>query len=195
MIKKLILSILILIFINLGNFLDITNTISKSDIIVVLGGGKDARIKKGLILYKQNYSKSNKIIFTGSNKYDMVLPIFYRYDYLVKNGVKSSNIIHIDETVISNTMDELIAVKKYLLQNNMKSVLFVSHPTHSRRIKILANLIADYDINNIKISFASADHTYVWDKQKYFFNLISIKLVFLEILKIPYNLIKYYIFL
>ena len=192
--KYLIILSCLLVFFNLGKFLDITtNPPKEADIIVVLGGGQDTRIRKGLKLYKKGFSKSHKIIFTGSNKYDMVLPVFYRFEYLMKNGVKKSDIIHIAK--VSNTVEELNKVKKYLLKNQMKSVLFVSHPTHSRRIRILANTIADYDDANITMSFAAADHTKVWDKNLFFLNLASIKLVLLETIKIPYNLIKYTLFL
>lgn len=193
--KYFLYLIFLFIFLNIGNYLDLTNSTKQSDIIVVLGGGKDARIKKGLELYNKDYSLSNKILFTGSDLYDEVLPLFYRSAYLIKNGVKETNIIHIDQTIISNTMEELFEVKKYLIKNNMKSVLFVSHPTHSRRINILANTIANYDSHNIKISFAAADHTGVWNKDFYFLKYDSIKLVFSETIKIFYNLIKYTILL
>jgi uncharacterized SAM-binding protein YcdF (DUF218 family) len=192
--KKYVLLIAIFIlFLNLGNILDLTSTPKKSDIIVVLGGGKDSRIKKGLELYKMNSSISKKIIFTGKNLCDSVLPRFNFSDYLIDNNVMEDNIINIAN--ITNTAEELKKVKKYLLEKNFKSVLFVTHPTHTLRIKILANLLEDYDKENIKISFASADHTKVWSSQYYFLELESIKLVFLEYLKIIYNLIKYSIFL
>ena len=194
--KKIVfLIICFIIFLNLGNFLDLTNSPKESDIIVVLGGGKDTRIIKGLELYKKNYSSSKKIIFTGTNLHHDSSIIFYRYEYLVKNGVKENDIIHIDQTQVSNTMDEIIGVKNYLIKNNMKSVLFVTHPTHTLRIKILANILEDYDKEHIKISFASADHTKVWSRKYYFLEWESIKLVFLEYLKIVYNLVKYSVFL
>jgi len=180
---------------NLGNWLDLTGDPKKSDLIVVLGGGKEARIKKGLELYLLGYSNSKKILFTGSDLYDEVLPLFYRKQYLVSHGVKESNIIQIDEKHISNTMEELFAVKAYMQEHHMHHVLFVSHPTHTRRIEILANMIAHYNTSNIQISFAAADHTNVWNKNLYFFNLVSIKLVFSEVLKIFYNLVKYTVLL
>jgi len=179
------------LLLNLGNWLDLTGNPKKSDLIVVLGGGKDARIKKGLKLYQLGYSKSKKILFTGSDLCDVVLPIIYRKQYLVSHGVKESNIIQIDETQITNTMEELFAVKTYMQKHHMHHVLFVSHPTHTRRIKTLANMLAHYDTSNIQVSFAAADHTKVWHKNLYFLNLASIKLVFLEVLKIFYNLVKY----
>jgi uncharacterized SAM-binding protein YcdF (DUF218 family) len=191
--KKIFFILTILLFINFGNFLDLTTEPKQSDIIVVLGGGKDSRIKKGLELYKENLSISNQILFTGKNLCDSVLPRFYFSEFLENNGLNRNNIINIKN--ISNTAEELIEVKKYLKQNNFKSVLFVTHPTHTLRIKLLANYLEDYEKEDIKINFASADHTKVWSSQYYFLELESIKLVFSEYLKIVYNLIKYTIFL
>jgi uncharacterized SAM-binding protein YcdF (DUF218 family) len=113
----------------------------------------------------------------------------------VNHGIKNNNIIHIDETKISNTMEELFEIKKHIINNKLNSVLFVSHPTHSRRIEILANTFANYKESNIDISFASADYTKSWDKNFYFLHYESTKLVFLEAIKIIYNYIKYSIIL
>jgi uncharacterized SAM-binding protein YcdF (DUF218 family) len=191
--KKVFSIIIIIIIINLGNLLDLTDIPKKSDVIVILGGGKDTRIKKGLELYRMNFSISNKIIFTGKDLCDSVLPRFYFSDYLKNNNIIDNNIINISD--VSNTMEELEKLKKYLLVNDLKSVLFISHPTHTLRIKILANLLENYDKENIVINFASADHTHVWSRQFYFLEWESVKLVILEYLKIIYNLIKYSIFL
>ena len=65
--KKIFFILVILLFINLGNFLDLTTEPKKSDIIIVLGGGKDTRIKKGLELYKENFSNSNQIVIPHKN--------------------------------------------------------------------------------------------------------------------------------
>lgn len=191
--KKVFFILAILLFINLGNILDFTKKPIQSDVIVVLGGGKDSRIRKGLELYKEKNSISNQIIFTGSDIYDSIIPKMYFTKFLLDNGVDKNSIINIRN--ITNTVEELIEVKKYLKQNNFKSVLFVTHPTHTLRIKLLANLLEDYEKENIKINFVSADHTKVWSSPYYFLELESIKLVFSEYLKIVYNLIKYTIFL
>jgi uncharacterized SAM-binding protein YcdF (DUF218 family) len=188
--KEILLIVSFILFLNLGNILDLTNTPKKSDIIVVLGGGKDARIKKGLDLYERNFSCTNKIIFTGNglNYENKKFKI-----YLKNLNINETNIISISN--VTNTVEELEKIKKYLLEKKFTSVLFVTHPTHTLRIKILADLLENYQKDNIKISFASADHTKVWSSQYYFLEIESIKLVFLEYLKIIYNLIKYSIFL
>jgi len=190
--KKIYFVVGLIIFLNLGNFLDLTNTPKKSDVIVILGGEKSYRIKKGLELYRIDFSISKKVIFTGL-WYDMISNRFYFQKSLKENNLDKNNIINLKN--VSNTFEELLEIKSYLLKNNLHSVLFVTHPTHTLRIKILANLLEDYDKENIKINFASADHTKVWSSQFYFLEWESIKLVFLEYLKIVYNLVKYSIFL
>lgn len=191
--KKIFFILVILLFINLGNFLDLTTEPKKSDIIIVLGGGKDTRIKKGLELYKENFSNSNQIVIPHKNFTNAVLSKGYLENFIKKYEINESMIIYLER--LPNTVEELIEIKKYLKQNDFKSVLFVTHPTHTLRIKLLANLLEDYEKEDIKINFASADHTKVWSSQYYFLELESIKLVFSEYIKIVYNLIKYTIFL
>lgn len=191
--KKIFFILVILLFINLGNFLDLTTEPKKSDIIIVLGGGKDTRIKKGLELYKENFSNSNQIVIPHKNFTNAVLSKGYLENFIKKYEINESMIMYLER--LPNTVEELIEIKKYLKQNDFKSVLFVTHPTHTLRIKLLANLLEDYEKEDIKINFASADHTKVWSSQYYFLELESIKLVFSEYIKIVYNLIKYTIFL
>lgn len=180
-----VLIILSLIF-NLGNILDLTDKlIVKSDIIVVLGGGEDKRIKKGLELFKNDYSISHKLVFTGNNKYY----IKNTKNYFQENGILEKDIFVIDN--VQNTMEEIKALKIFFKNNNFKSILFVTHPTHTLRIKLLANYFSNYEKENIIISFASADHTNVWNKNLYFLELESIKLVILEFSKIIFNFTKY----
>lgn len=164
--KKIFFILVILLFINLGNFLDLTTEPKKSDIIIVLGGGKDTRIKKGLELYKENFSNSNQIVIPHKNFTNAVLSKGYLENFIKKYEINESMIIYLER--LPNTVEELIEIKKYLKQNDFKSVLFVTHPTHTLRIKLLANLLEDYEKEDIKINFASADHTKVWSSQYYF---------------------------
>ena len=181
------------VFLNLGRVIDLTEKPKPTDIIVVLGGYKDTRIKEGLNLYIHNFSNTEKIIFPSKKYTKDVLKKDFLSNFIKENKINESNIVNLEN--VSNTMDELIAIKKYLNDNNLNEITIVTHPTHTLRIKLLANIIANYDKDNIKINFVKADHTKVWNKKSYFLEWESIKLVFLELLKIPYNLIKYTIFL
>jgi uncharacterized SAM-binding protein YcdF (DUF218 family) len=191
--KIFFLLVLVFIIVNLGNLIDLTAKPKISNILVVLGGKKDTRIKKGLDLYIQNFSSSSRIILPNKGYTKAVLIKNFLSDFIKRNKINESNMINLEGA--SNTMEELLKVKKYLKENRLNTVTFISHPTHSLRIKLLANIIADYEKDNIQINFVSADDTKVWNKQYYFLEWQSIKLVFLELIKIPYNLIKYTIFL
>lgn len=191
--KKIYFIVIFILFINLGNILDITEEPMPSDIIVALGGGKDSRIKEGLELYIHNFSHTNKLVLPNKNYTNSVLIKGFLSTFISKNKIDKSNIINLEN--VKNTMEELIKIKKYLRNNNLKKVIFVSHPSHSLRIKLLANIIADYNKDNIQINLISADETKVWNRQYYFLEIESIKKVFWELLKIPYNLFKYTVFL
>jgi uncharacterized SAM-binding protein YcdF (DUF218 family) len=188
--KNILLIVSFIIFLNLGNILDSTEESTPADVIVVLGGGADSRIKKGIELYLKGNSISKRIIYTGGNFYSNSEITLDKYKLLLLNNIRKENIVNIKG--VKNTMDELIEVKKYVIKNNMKSILLVTHPSHTLRVKLLANIIADYNEDHIKIIYISADHTKAWNKYLYFFNIKSTILVFGEYIKIIYNLIKYF---
>lgn len=193
--KGIYFFLLIIIILKLGDYLDITDNPKKVDVVVVLGGGKDIRTRKGEELYNKGFSISHKIILTGANLHHDKSQKFYKIKYLLNNGINKNNIIHINENYVTNTMEELFEIKKYLKSQNYNSVLIVTHPSHSKRTKLLANLIAKYNESSIDLFFVSADETGLWDKDFYFLNKESIFLVISELLKIPYNLIKYFNYL
>jgi hypothetical protein len=179
----------IIIFINLGRFVDITQKPVTADIIVSLGGGDSSgsRLKRTLKLYKDGFSRSGKIIFTGGIKkyYYSIWGIF-----LENNGILKENIIYIDQSIAYNTMEEVLFIKKYMLKHYMKSVIFVSHPQHSRRITILANNVARYKEAGLNLIVVSVEPRQ-WNRDEYYKNIISIRNTISEIVKLFYNFIKY----
>ena len=189
----LLISILgIYLFLNLGNFIDVTREPKKADIIVALGGGESGeRLKKAISLYKKGLSKSKIFIYTGTDNTNNNFQEFNsRKQYILNQNIQNENIFHVDKKMITNTMEELLFIKKYMLYNNYKSVLFVSHPQHSRRISVLANFIANYKENDLQFSIVSCDLEW-WDKSNYYKNKTSLVTTFRETMKLIYNLLKY----
>lgn len=183
-------TISVYLFLNLGNFMDVTKMPQKADIIVSLGGDQRGyRIKKALSLYKKGISNSKILIYTGPNDtHSSFNKSRSKKQYLLNQNLKNKNIFHIRE--VANTMEEIFFIKKYMLYNNYKSVLFVSHPHHSRRIEILANVIAGYKDNNLNLSVASCNPVW-WEKDKYYTNIIPLAATIKETVKLIYNLVKY----
>ena len=181
----------IIVLMNLGRFLDITVAPQKADIIVFLGGGYIERLEKSLELYKLGYSKTDKIILTGSligklSKQDV--NGFYKVKYLNKHGVSEKNIIYAENT--GNTMKEVVFVKNYMLKNRYKNVTFVSDPPHSRRILFLANFINNYDDSNLSCIVVGSDVEW-WDRTYYYEDEEANRFVKSEMSKLVHNFIMY----
>ena len=73
--------------------------------------------------------------------------------------------------------------------NNYKSITIVSDPYHTRRIEILANLF-DFKKSGIELNIIGTDLNW-WNKSNYYKEKKAIKAAFTELIKIPYNFIKY----
>jgi uncharacterized SAM-binding protein YcdF (DUF218 family) len=175
--------LLVLFFLNLGNFLDISEESKKTELIVCLGGGeKDIRIKKAISIYKDG----GLLLITGGTsltKKDSMKDD--RISYLVKYP----NIKYEYNPFLDNTADELFYIKKFILEHNMKKVSIVSDPYHSRRIEILANLF-DFKKVGIELNIVGSELKW-WNKSTYYKEEKAREAAFSELIKIPYNFIKY----
>lgn len=182
----------VIIFFNLGRFVDITQPPVKSDIIVSLGGDESGcRIAKALSLYKEGFSTSGKFIYTDVDYINSSFsPINSRIDYLETNGIPRQKIIHIDETMIYNTMEEVFFIKQYMQKHHYKTVTFVSHPQHSRRIDFMARHIADYGKAGLELRIVSCN-PYWWDREHYYNTEVGYKVAIYETIKLFYNAFKY----
>lgn len=188
LILSIFLILSLVIFLNFGKFIDVTQKPQKADIIVALGGDESGcRLKTALSLYQDGISKSGKFIYTGENSFS---PAMSRKEYLISNGIKPKDIVHVDETIIFNTMEEVFFIKMYMLKHHLKSVVFVSHPQHSRRISALADNVADYKGSGLEFMVASC-HPVWWDRDHYYRNGVALIVTTYEAGKLLYNLIKY----
>ena len=173
------------LFVNLGLFFDVTKKPKKTDVIVCLGGGGIERVTKSLELYLKGYSKSGKIILTGSTS---LYKKENKITFLVRHGIPREKIIFLKKTY--NTMNEVLALKNFLLKNNMKSAMFISDPPHSRRIMLLVNTIAKYKRSGLSCIIVSSGVQW-WDKEHYYNSNKAIRFVTLELFKLPYNYLAY----
>ncbi len=181
-----------IVFINLGRFFDITDQPRKVDIIVYLGGGSIERIEKTLELYQKGYSKTNKIIYTGHHLYHTALKNYKLHDkkeFFISHGVLATNLIHGKKNT-GNTVREVMFVKKYMLSHHLHSVIFVTDPPHSRRVKMLAEDIANYKDAKLKFFVVGTDVAW-WKKSTYFLERNALVFVASEMIKLPYNYFTY----
>jgi len=160
----------------------------KPDLIIVLAGGEgEYRLKKALDYYKKNIPKSNILIYTGGDfTFLKTSPSYSRRFYFENNGIKASNIIHIEH--VKNTMDEMKFLKKFMIVNSFKKATIISDSYHSYRISFYTKYLLDYKKYNLSINIENSEYS---DKH-YFRNILY---NFFEIIKLYYNIIKYSIVL
>jgi uncharacterized SAM-binding protein YcdF (DUF218 family) len=192
--KYIILSFLLLfiiLFLNAGKFYDVSTNPTKSDILVSLGGDNGNRIKKTLELYENNLSISNKIIITGVDNFDSKMKLYeldWRASYLMKNGIKENDIILNSQA--QNTFEEMKFIKQYLIAHNMKKVLLITDPPHSRRILFFANTVLKYSDAHIELQIVGSENDW-WNAKTYYTNPEAIIFVINESIKYSYYYIQY----
>lgn len=193
LIMLIFMSLLIAVFFLLGRFVDVTEPPKPADIIVSLGGDESGcRLKKALQFYREGNSLSGKFLYTHVDTLSnhAMSASGSRRHYLEENGVIPADIVHIDENVVYNTMEEVFFIKKYLLAHHYRSVLFVSHPQHSRRIEWMARYLADYEGSGLTYQVAGCEPDW-WHRNTYFQNKTGIAVAVQELVKIVYNFFKY----
>ncbi len=184
----LLCSFLIYGIFSLGDFMDVGQAPKKSDIIVSLGGDDGKRLRKAVELYTQGYSSSALFIHTGQNRYTDERDK-RKEALLLAENIQKSRLIHIKIGTARNTVTELLLIRDFMLKHRFKSVLFVSTPMHTRRIRILADQIAKYKENGLEYTLTPS---YQWKSSSaYLYSKQEREYVFLELVKLGYNLVKY----
>jgi len=164
---------LLLFFINLGNFVDITKEAKKVNLIVCLGGNNQDRIPKSLELLNRKFSENKQILYMGTKT---------KFLEKYKESITFTK-------SFSNTMDEIKYLDKTINTKIDKSIIIVTDPTHSRRV--------DFLIQNFSLNLKKLDYIIVsteakwWNKYFYFIGAKSFVHTILEINKIVYNYVKY----
>ena len=163
----------------LGNFLDVTEPPKQSDIIVCLGGGTVERVEHSINLYKQGYSRGDKLLLIGE--------LWYNLPYVKKN-YPYLNII-IDETP-QNTAQEIVFIKRYMQKHHYKSAIIVTDPPHTRRVKQLVSLLVTKEDKTLRFVYVGSNVAW-WNKKQYFENDKAFLFAQNEIVRVVYNFIHY----
>ncbi len=183
----------LILLLSLGHLVDAGEKPVESDLIVALGGGDGRRIKEALRLYEEGYSKSGKILYTGR---DIVNPAlkppssFSKRAFLLRHGLPPGKILYVPRGVIFNTAEELFFIRDYMLRHGYKSVLIVSSPEHTGRIRLLGRWIAGFGKSGLTLHTASFPKPQ-WHRGTYFLYPQNRSAAFLELEKMLYNLLKY----
>lgn len=138
-----------------GRFLYYKDELKPADVIVVLAGEETERVEHGIKLFKEGWSRKDRIILTGG-------PLVWKYTWATLMqahaehlGVPKSAIMLADKS--KTTEEDAIFTKEIMDKYGYKSCILVTSPYHSRRaLKIFKRVMGD----KIKIISAPAEKSW-----------------------------------
>ncbi len=142
-ILALVVVIGVVVFRNAGHWLVREDPVGKADVIVVLSGGLPFRAEGAAGIYKSGYAPAVWVSRPGGPQEELAaLGIHfvgeeeYNREILVREGVPNSA-IRIFPDAIANTQEEVEEIARDARRDGMHSVIIVTSPQHTRRVKAL----------------------------------------------------------
>jgi uncharacterized SAM-binding protein YcdF (DUF218 family) len=169
--------IAVLLFAFSGRFLVINEQPQKSDVIIVLGGD-DGRIEKGVELFKAGYAPYIMVSDGGTRNHPSTVQAEKMINKAIELDVPKTAIIPElrSESTYGNAVYSLEFIKKY----NFHSALVVSSDYHMLRTKLTFEKI--YGNSGIRLTYCAASSTY--DPYFIFRNFQSIQFTVSEYTKL-----------
>jgi uncharacterized SAM-binding protein YcdF (DUF218 family) len=106
-----------------------------ADVIVVLAGEEEERVRYGIKLFKDDWARKDRIIMAGG-------PLVWKYSWasLMKEqaeslGISANKILLEDKS--RSTEEDALYTKEILKRNGFKSLILVTSPYHSRRASLI----------------------------------------------------------
>ncbi len=140
---------------NLGHWLIKQDALEHADAVVVLSGALPYRAEGAAEIFNQGYApdvwislaagpqkqlQEMGIHFVGEEEYDR--------DVLTHLGVPASHISIFPEEIV-NTEEEMAEIAKMMRAQGKHTVIIVTSPQHTRRVRALWNAIAGHDLKAI----------------------------------------------
>jgi uncharacterized SAM-binding protein YcdF (DUF218 family) len=139
---------------NLGHWLIKQDALEHADAIVLLSGGLPYRAEGAAEIFNQGYAPEVWIsLSAGPQKQLQEMGIHfvgeedYDRDVLTHLGVPASHISIFPEEIV-NTEEEIAEVAKMMRAQGKHTVIIVTSPQHTRRVRALWNAIVGRDAKN-----------------------------------------------
>jgi len=140
----------VVVFRNVGHWLVREDPLGRADVIVVLSGGLPFRAEGAASVFKSGYASAVWVSRpTGPQEELAALGIHfvgeeeYNREILAQQGVPDSAIQIFPET-IANTQQEVAEIARQMRRDGKHTVIIVTSPQHTRRVKALwGKLVGD----------------------------------------------------
>jgi uncharacterized SAM-binding protein YcdF (DUF218 family) len=118
-----------------GRYLLKKDELKPADVIVVLSGEEKERINYGVRLFKDGWSRKDRIIMSGGPAVgDHSLAALMK-DYAAHLGIPARDILTEDRS--RSTEENALYTRKLLSRKGYKSIILVTSPYHSKRASVI----------------------------------------------------------
>ena len=142
-ILALLVIVAVVVFRNVGHWLVREDALGKADVIVVLSGGLPFRAEAAAGVFNSRYAPAVWVSRPNSPQEELAaLGIHfvgeeeYNREVLVQQGVPDSAIRIFPDTIV-NTQDEVEEISREMRRDGKHTVIIVTSPQHTRRVKAL----------------------------------------------------------
>ena len=160
------------VFLDAERWLDVTEEPVRSEIVACLGGGTTERVEKSIEMVEKGYADT--MLLLGES--------WYNQPYLKRH--KGNIVVEIDERP-KNTEEEIRFIVNYMKKHRYKSVLIVTDPPHSARVKVL---LWHYGEKGQQYRILGSDVSW-WNADDYYRNAKARSFVWHEMVKVVYSVI------
>ena len=140
-----------ILFLNVGRWLVVEDPLQKASAIAILSGRMPSRALEAARVYKQGYAPHVWLTHStepGATLEKLSIPFVgedaYNKQILIHEGVPESA-IQVLEPPIVNTADEMKTIGEALRKGNQRTVIIVTSPVHTRRVRALWKRLAAQD--------------------------------------------------
>jgi uncharacterized SAM-binding protein YcdF (DUF218 family) len=141
----------LIFFLNVGHWLVVENPLQKASAIAILSGRMPSRALEAARVYKQGYAPHvwlTRSTEPGATLERLSIPFVgedaYNKQILIHEGVPEGA-IQVLEPPIVNTADEMKTIGEALRKENRRTVIIVTSPVHTRRVRALWKRLAAQD--------------------------------------------------
>lgn len=121
----------------MGKYLVLPDDLQKADVIGVLSGNDESRIREAARLYNEGISYNIILSKTAQTFGDFDLPYTVLQKEMLEQEGVPSGAIYISEIPAKNTGQEASGIKKRMYDLGFSSVLIVTDPWHTRRVRMI----------------------------------------------------------
>ncbi len=158
-----VIAILVIVFLEIGKWLVVQDSLAPSDVIVIISGQMPQRAMEAAQIFQAKFANQVWITQSAEDPTELMRQMgiaylgesFYSQKVLIQKGVTPES-IRVLEPATYNTQDEIMKISAAARAENLHHVIIVTSKAHTRRVRLIWKKLVGSDPSLI-VRYADAD--------------------------------------